>query len=43
MIRAFTGSDVEAAGALLAARHAEHRRAEPLLDKRFEDVSAATA
>ncbi len=43
MIRTFTGSDVEAAGALLAARHTAHRRAEPLLDKRFEDVEAATA
>ena len=31
MIRAFTDGDVDAAAKLLAARHARHRRAEPLL------------
>ena len=31
MIRAFTDDDVDAAAELLAARHARHLRAEPLL------------
>jgi ribosomal protein S18 acetylase RimI-like enzyme len=37
----FSEEHLEAAGALLAARHARHRRVEPLLDARFEDPSAA--
>ncbi len=42
-LRPFTGDDVPAAGRLLAARHAAHRRHEPLLDPAFEapDVAAA--
>jgi ribosomal protein S18 acetylase RimI-like enzyme len=42
-VRPFEDSDVEAAGRLLAARHAEHRRHEPLLAARFEDPAAAAA
>ena len=42
-IRAFEPSDTEAAGRLLAGRHAAHRRAEPLLSATFEDPAAATA
>jgi GNAT superfamily N-acetyltransferase len=41
-LREFGDGDVEAAGRLLAARHAAHRRHEPLLDSRFEDPAAAT-
>ncbi len=40
-IREFTAGDVEAAGALLARRHAAHRRAEPLLAAGFEDAAIA--
>jgi GNAT superfamily N-acetyltransferase len=42
-IRAFEPADTAAAGRLLAARHAAHRRAEPLLSARFEQPDAATA
>jgi GNAT superfamily N-acetyltransferase len=42
-VRPFDDGDVEAAGQLLAARHAEHRRHEPLLAPRFEDDKEATA
>jgi ribosomal protein S18 acetylase RimI-like enzyme len=42
-VRPFTESDLDEAGALLAWRHALHRRREPLLDKRFEAPDAATA
>jgi ribosomal protein S18 acetylase RimI-like enzyme len=40
-IRPFSERDFEDAAALLAARHARHRRAEPLLPARFEDPGAA--
>jgi len=40
-IRAFAESHLDAAGALLAARHRAHRRAEPLLSERFEAVEPA--
>ena len=39
-IRAFADDHVDAAGSLLAARHREHRAAEPLLSERFEDADA---
>jgi GNAT superfamily N-acetyltransferase len=39
-IRAFEAADLDAAAALLAARHRRHRRDEPLLDPRFEDEAA---
>jgi len=39
-IRAFAEDDLDAAGSLLAARHREHRGAEPLLSERFEDAGA---
>jgi GNAT superfamily N-acetyltransferase len=42
-VRPFDEGDIEAAGRLLAARHAEHRRHEQLLDAQFEDAEAATA
>jgi ribosomal protein S18 acetylase RimI-like enzyme len=42
-VRPFDDGDVEAAGRLLAARHAEHRRREPLLAARFENEQEATA
>lgn len=42
-IRDLTDDDVAAAGRLLAARHAAHRRAEPLLDPAFENPDAAAA
>lgn len=38
----FTDSDLAAAGALLARRHAAHRRSEPLLAPRFAEVDDAT-
>jgi ribosomal protein S18 acetylase RimI-like enzyme len=41
-IRPFSDEDVEAAGALLAARHRAHRAAEPLLPPRYEEPAAAT-
>ena len=40
-IRAFVEDHLDAAGSLLAARHREHRAAEPLLSERFEDADAA--
>jgi len=40
-IRSFEAGDLDAAAELVAARHAAHRRAEPLLDPRFEDPAAA--
>ncbi len=40
-IRAFAEDYLGAAGSLLAARHREHRAAEPLLSERFEDADAA--
>jgi GNAT superfamily N-acetyltransferase len=40
-LREFMAGDVEAAGALLAQRHAAHRRAEPLLAARYEDPAVA--
>jgi predicted N-acetyltransferase YhbS len=42
-IRAFAEADLDAAGSLLAARHREHRAAEPLLSERFEDPDATRA
>lgn len=39
-IRAFAEDYLSAAGSLLAARHREHRAAEPLLSERFEDPEA---
>jgi GNAT superfamily N-acetyltransferase len=42
-VRPFDDGDVEAAGRLLAARHTEHRRHEPLLAARFENDEEATA
>lgn len=42
-VRAFEAGDLVAAGRLLAARHAAHRRTQPLLDARFEDPAAAQA
>ena len=39
-IRAFAEDHLDAAGSLLAARHREHRAAEPLLSERFEDADA---
>ena len=39
-IRAFADDHVDAAGSLLAARHREHRAAEPLLSDRFENPDA---
>lgn len=40
-IRAFAEDHLDEAGSLLAARHREHRAAEPLLSERFEDPDAA--
>jgi predicted N-acetyltransferase YhbS len=40
---AFEDDHLDAAGSLLAARHREHRAAEPLLSERFEDAGAARA
>ena len=40
-IEPFTDDHLDAAGELLAARHARHRRAEPLLPERYEDAAAA--
>src|SRR5262245_31435950 len=40
-IRPFEPSDIDEAGALLAARHAAHRRAHPLLSPKYEDPAAA--
>jgi ribosomal protein S18 acetylase RimI-like enzyme len=40
-ISAFSDEHVDAAGTLLAARHAEHRRSEPLLPPRYEDPTEA--
>ncbi len=42
-IRAFAEDHLDAAGALLSARHRAHRRAEPLLSGRFEAAEAARA
>jgi GNAT superfamily N-acetyltransferase len=42
-IRPFETQDLAAAGSLLAARHARHRRAEPLLSARYEDADVARA
>jgi ribosomal protein S18 acetylase RimI-like enzyme len=42
-IRAFADDDLDAAAALLAARHRRHRTAEPLLSARYEDPAAARA
>jgi GNAT superfamily N-acetyltransferase len=42
-LRAFEPDHVAAAGRLLAARHDEHRRHEPLLAARFEDPEVAAA
>jgi GNAT superfamily N-acetyltransferase len=39
-IRALAEDHLDAAGSLLAARHREHRAAEPLLSERFEDPDA---
>jgi GNAT superfamily N-acetyltransferase len=41
-VQPFTDDDLDAAGALLARRHVAHRRAQPLLARRFEEVEAAT-
>jgi hypothetical protein len=42
-IEPFTDDHLEAAGELLAARHARHRKAEPLLPPWYEEPSAARA
>ncbi|HKE69787.1 MAG TPA: hypothetical protein VKB55_11060, partial [Nocardioidaceae bacterium] len=42
-IRPFEPQDVVPAGRLLAARHAAHRRSQPLLSPRYEDPVAAEA
>src|SRR5512139_398116 len=42
-IRPFEEGDLDAAAVLLAARHAAHRRAEPLLSPRFESPETARA
>jgi ribosomal protein S18 acetylase RimI-like enzyme len=42
-LRPFTDEDLAAAGRLLAARHARHRRREPALPERYEDVDEAAA
>ena len=42
-LRAFAEEQLDAAGALLAARHRAHRAAEPLLSERFEDPDASRA
>jgi len=42
-IRPFAATDVEAAGRLLADRHAAHRRSESLLSARFESPPAAAS
>jgi GNAT superfamily N-acetyltransferase len=42
-IRPFEPSDIDGAGALLAARQAAHRRAHPLLSPAYEDPAAARA
>ncbi len=42
-MRAFAEEHLDAAGSLLAARHRDHRAAEPLLSARFEDADAARA
>jgi len=42
-IEPFSEEHLEAAGELLAGRHARHRRAEPLLPERYEDPAAARA
>jgi hypothetical protein len=42
-LRPFADEHVEAAGALLAARHRRQRATEPLLPARFEDVATASA
>jgi GNAT superfamily N-acetyltransferase len=39
-LRAFAEDHLDAAGSLLAARHREHRAAEPLLSEHFEDPDA---
>jgi GNAT superfamily N-acetyltransferase len=41
-VQPFTDDDLDAAGALLARRHAAHRSATPLLAERFEKVEEAT-
>ena len=43
LLRPFEGGDLVAAGQLLAARHATHRRTQPLLDARYEDPATAQA
>jgi ribosomal protein S18 acetylase RimI-like enzyme len=42
-LRPFADEHLDAAGALLAARHRRHRAAEPLLSPRYEDAAAARA
>jgi GNAT superfamily N-acetyltransferase len=42
-IHAFSDTFVDDAARLLAARHARHRQAEPLLPPRYEDTAAARA
>jgi GNAT superfamily N-acetyltransferase len=42
-VRAFADDDLGGAASLLAARHREHRAAEPLLSERFEDPDATRA
>jgi GNAT superfamily N-acetyltransferase len=42
-IRPFAPDDLDAAGRLLAARHAALRRVEPLFDQRYEEPSVARA
>jgi GNAT superfamily N-acetyltransferase len=43
VVEPFSEEHLDAAGELLAARHAGHRQAEPLLSERFEDPKAARA
>jgi ribosomal protein S18 acetylase RimI-like enzyme len=42
-VEPFSEEHLDAAGELLAARHARHRQAEPLLSERFEDSAACRA
>lgn len=43
LVRPFEAGDLASAGRLLAARHRAHRRAQPLLDARYEDPVTAQA
>ncbi|HEY3003150.1 MAG TPA: GNAT family N-acetyltransferase [Kribbellaceae bacterium] len=42
-VRPFEAGDLDEAGRLLAVRHREHRKAQPLLSERYEDPAIARA